>query len=240
MATPHDYYTQVIGKAFDEDGVYGAQCVDGFKHFCRTVVGYNISKRSICNPTGYATSIWDNFYSLGLDKYFDRVPSNQMVDGDWAIWSKGSRSCPSSHVAMFRKDNGNGTGVFLGQNQCGTRAYTQCNIYYDGIRGGLRPKCYHNTPAPQPVPTGATYVNLPPSIDQWRFYNLNVAPVKANAKGFLKPSKFGGLSYKVYGYRDNGTTVEIETVQFGRVKIYVANTCASITTGTYLYSSGNH
>lgn len=237
----HNYYLNVIGKAFDEDGVYGAQCVDGFKHFCRTVVGYNISKRSICSPTGFATSIWDNFEKLGLNKYFDKVPANQMVDGDWAIWAKGARSCPSSHIAMFRKDNGNGTGIFLGQNQNNTRAYTQCNIRYDGLRGGLRPKCYHNTPAPQPVPTGATYVNLPPLVDTWAFYDLGNPPIKAKyMKGQLKPKKFGGLSYKVYGYRDNGTTVEIQTVQFGRVKIYIKNTCASITNGTYHYASGNH
>lgn len=304
--TPHDYYNAVIGRAFDEDGVYGAQCVDGFKHFCRTVVGYNISHTSICNPTGYATSIWDNFEKLGLNRYFDKVPANQMVDGDWAIWAWGARSCPYSHVAMFRKDNGNGTGIFLGQNQNGTRAYTQCNIYYDGLRGGLRPKCYHPAPTPTPTPTPtqkfsigtkvivngqlhvdakgneagktlsnfkttitryaggnpypynisgdlgwlaesaltaydqAQYVNLPANINHWNFYDLNKAPVKANAKGYLNPAKFGGLSYKIYGYRDNGTTVEIETVQFGRVKIYIYNTCASITTGYYKYNSGNH
>lgn len=239
MATPHEYYLAVINKAFDEDGVYGAQCVDGFKHFCRTVVGYNISHRTICNPTGLATSIWDNFESLGLNKYFDKVPANKMVDGDWAIWSKGSSQCPSSHIAMFRKDNGNGTGIFLGQNQGGRSAYSQINISYSGLRGGLRPKCYHNQPTPTPSDT-RNYVNLPPIIDQWRFYDLNVAPVKANTKGYLKPKKFGGLSYYVYAYRDNGTTAEIQTQQFGRVKIYIKGTCATITIGSYKYQAGNH
>ena len=147
MATPHEYYLQVIYKRFDEDGVYGAQCVDGFKHFCRTQLGFNISHKSICNPTGYATSIWDNFYTLGLDKYFDKVAPNQMVDGDWAIWNIGARSCPKSHIAMFRLDNKNGTGIFLGQNQLGHPEFTQVNIYYDGLRGGLRPKIYHQSQA---------------------------------------------------------------------------------------------
>ena len=235
MATPHEYYLQVIGKSFDEDGVYGAQCVDGFKHFCRTVVGYDISHRSICNPTGYACSIWDNFDELGLGQYFDKVPANQMVDGDWAIWSMNSRSCPYSHIAMFRKDNGNGTGVFLGQNQLGHPEYTQINIYYDGLRGGLRPKIYHQQPADT-----RNFVNLPPTVDSWRFYDLNVAPVKANAKGTLNPKKFGGLSYYVYRYLDEGTTAEIETVQFGRVKIYIKDTPATITIGYYEYETGNH
>lgn len=147
--TPHDYYNEVIGRRFDEDGVYGCQCVDGFKHFCRTELRLTLG--SICYPTGYACSIWDNYEELGLDKYFDKVRADSMVDGDWAIWSMNSRSCPYSHVAMFRKDNGNGTGVFLGQNQSSHPEYTQVNIYYDGLRGGLRPKIYH-TEQPKPTP----------------------------------------------------------------------------------------
>ena len=141
MNNPSEFYDMVINKAFDEDGVYGCQCVDGFKHFCRVVLGLELG--SICNPTGYAKSIWDNAESLGLLEYFDKVASNEMVDGDWAIWDTGSKSCPYSHIAMFRCDNGNGTGVFLGENQLGHPEFTQINIYYDGIRGALRPKKYH-------------------------------------------------------------------------------------------------
>lgn len=84
------------------------------------------------------------------------------------------------------------------------------------------------------------YVNLPGNIDTWNFYDINVAPVKKNAKGQLKPSKFGGLSYYVYEYRDQGTTAVINTVQFGKVKIYIKDTPATITVGSYQYSSGNH
>lgn len=84
------------------------------------------------------------------------------------------------------------------------------------------------------------YVNLPPSINSWRFYDLDVAPIKENAKGTLNPEKFGGLSYYVYEYRDDNTTAVIETVQFGRVKIYIKNTPAEITIGNYKYPNGNH
>ena len=91
-----------------------------------------------------------------------------------------------------------------------------------------------------PTPSGKNYVNLPPEINSWRFYDLNVAPVKANAKGTLNPQKFGGLSYYVYEYRDNGTTAVIETVQFGKVKIYIKDTCATITIDSYKYQNGNH
>ena len=92
----------------------------------------------------------------------------------------------------------------------------------------------------EPTQSGKNYVNLPPTISKWNFYDINVAPVKANAKGTLNPQKFGGLSYYVYEYRDNGTTAVIETVQFGKVKIYIKDTCATITVGSYKYQNGNH
>lgn len=239
MATPHEYYLSVIGKGFDEDRAYGVQCVDGFKHFCRTILGYNISHRSICSPTGFATSIWDNFEKLGLNKYFDKVPSNQMVDGDWAIWNKGSRPCPSSHVAMFRKDNGNGTGIFLGQNQGRTRNYSQINISYSGIRGGLRPKCYHQS-NPQPSGSGKNYINLKPTVDTWRIYPLDKAPKKGNEKGFLKPKKYCGLTYYIYKYHDNGATAEIQTSSFGRGKIYIKDVNCSVTIDNPIYEHGEY
>lgn len=219
--TPHDYYLSVIGKGFDEDGVYGCQCVDGFKHFCRTQFGLKLG--TICNPSGYATSIWDNFESLGLDKYFDKVRADSMVDGDWAIWSMKSRSCPYSHVAMFRKDNGNGTGVFLGQNQLNHPEFTQCNIYYDGLRGGLRPKIYHTN----------KYINIPPSIEARNIYNINTKKQFAT----IKPKKFGGLSYKILAYVEGKTYAEIETHDYGKVLVKITD--MTPITNTPQYSHGN-
>lgn len=219
--TPHDYYLSVIGKGFDEDGVYGCQCVDGFKHFCRTQFGLKLG--TICNPSGYATSIWDNFESLGLDKYFDKVRADSMVDGDWAIWSMKSRSCPYSHVAMFRKDNGNGTGVFLGQNQLNHPEFTQCNIYYDGLRGGLRPKIYHTN----------KYINIPPSIEARNIYNVNTKKQFAT----IKPKKFGGLSYKILAYVEGKTYAEIETHDYGKVLVKITD--MTPITNTPQYSHGN-
>lgn len=84
------------------------------------------------------------------------------------------------------------------------------------------------------------YVNLPPNIDSWSFYKLDSQPIKKNAIGILNPKKFGGLSYYVYAYRDNNTTAEIQTQQFGRVKIYIKDTPATITIGAWKYNAGNH
>ena len=145
MATPHDYYLSVIGKGFDTDG-YGYQCVAGFKQFCKSQLGLDYYGKSICyggKPSGYAYRIWYNFDSLGLGQYFEKLSADHMQDGDWVIWDYGSKPCPYSHIAMFRLDNGNGTGVFLGQNQIpNDTVFTQVNISYKGILGVLRPKIY--------------------------------------------------------------------------------------------------
>ena len=87
--------------------------------------------------------------------------------------------------------------------------------------------------------SGRNYVNLPPSISKWNIYDINVAPVKENAKGSLNPKKFGGLSYYVYEYKDNGTTAVIQTQNFGRCKIYIKDTVATITIDKYNYNCGN-
>ncbi len=224
--TPHQYYLDVIGKKFDEDGVYGCQCVDGFKHFCRTQVGYNVSHTTICNPTGFACSIWDNYKSLGFDKYFDKVAPNEMVDGDWAIWDKGARSCPKSHVAMFRKDNGNGTGVFLGENQLGHPEFTQCNIYYDGLRGAFRPKIYEQS--------SIEYINIPPTIEKRNIYKVDTKKQFAT----IKPKKFGGLSYKILGYVDGKTYAKIKTQDYGEVLIKITD--MTPITNSPQYSHGNY
>lgn len=151
MTTPHEFFLDTINRKIDMDGVPKSQpyqCVDLFKYWLNKYYGISGSK-SMCPQSGYAKDIWNCFDQLGLGQYFDKVPTNQMVDGDWAIWNSGARSCPQSHVAMFRKDNGNGTGIFLGQNQSGKTYVSQDNIYYSGMLGGLRPKMYH-----QPIQTG--------------------------------------------------------------------------------------
>ena len=210
--TPHGYYELVIGKGFDEDGVYGCQCVDGFKHFCRTQLDLILG--SICNPTGYATSIWDNFESLGLDQYFDKVSPNSMVDGDWAIWEMNSRSCPYSHVAMFRLDNGNGTGIFLGQNQNGHPEYTQVNIYYDGLRGGLRPKIYHESPQPSEYPI---YECIGDMYVRWdATYNAGVKLVKdLTEDGKAHATSTNPNAYAVYRAGTKFTCYETKDKGFG-------------------------
>lgn len=110
------------------------------------------------------------------------------------------------------------------------------NIIY-GMGGAWK----HTTDVPVQQPSaGKNYVNLPPIISKWAVYDINVAPVKANAKGYLNPQKFGGLTYYVYEYRDGSTTAVIQTQNFGKVKIYIKDTCASITIDNPTYEHGNY
>lgn len=100
-------------------------------------------------------------------------------------------------------------------------------------------KTTDKVPVQQPS-AGKNYVNLPPIISKWAVYDINVAPVKANAKGYLNPQKFGGLTYYVYEYRDGNTTAVIQTQNFGKVKIYIKDTCASITIDNPTYEHGEY
>ena len=224
--TPTQFVNNYNGKGVDIDGAYGIQCVDLFKAFTKENYG-------ICNYTcgnGYASGLWINRKSRPYYKYFIDGNVNNLQNGDWCVWGN-CKVAPNTHIAMYYN------GKFFGQNQNGKKQASLVNLSKSGIIGVLRPKMYVANPT---QPNRKNYVNLPPTVDSWRFYRLSSQPIKINAIGKLNPKKYGGLSYYVYSYRDNGATAEIETVQFGRVKIYIKNTPAIITIGNYKYKNGNH
>lgn len=134
--TPHEFYLSVNGKKIDMDGAYGCQCWDLYAHYMKTL-GY---KYANCTTTGYVKDIWNNRKTNGMLDSCIEVSVNAMQDGDIAVWGN-CDACPKSHIAIFRKDNGNGTGIFLGQNQSG-QYVDQKSFTYTGIIGVFRPKCY--------------------------------------------------------------------------------------------------
>ena len=139
MKTPHEFYKEVDGKIIDIDGAYGGQCWDLFAKFCLEYCGKTFG----CIATGYVKDLWTHFDQCGLGDYFVKVPNNQLQDGDWAIHIGPCAVTNKSHISMFRIDNGNGGGTFLTQNPNGNPKYThQMWFSYDGLVGGLRPKCY--------------------------------------------------------------------------------------------------
>jgi hypothetical protein len=133
-----DYANSVIGTMQDVDDAYGNQCVDLFKHFILKTEGFNCG--TTCPDTGYAKDIWNCFERLSkVNPYFIKV-LGQLQDGDWVVWDN-CTTFKKSHINMFRKDNGNGTGLFLGQLQ-GSYTINEKSYSYDGILGALRPKIY--------------------------------------------------------------------------------------------------
>ena len=61
---------------------------------------------------------------------------------------------------------------------------------------------------------------IPASEDYWRVYPLNKAPIVGNECGYLRPKKFGGLTYDILDWpQDN--VVTIQTQDYGKVNIYV-------------------
>jgi N-acetylmuramoyl-L-alanine amidase len=68
--------------------------------------------------------------------------------------------------------------------------------------------------------TGKRTIYLPPTVDEWRIYPLDKAPVKQNAlPDRLHPKKFGGLTYDILGEPQPNVYI-IQTRDFGKVKIY--------------------
>lgn len=155
---------------------------------------------------------------------------------------KGNASGIHTHIEISQSADiswtKNGYGVWHFNNEYDT---DDCYFVDDtNIINGMGGNWRTTNKVPVTPTDTRNYVNLPPSISKWAFYDLKVAPVKANAKGYLNPAKFGGLSYYVYRYLDNNTTAEIQTNDFGRVKIYIKDTCATVTVGSYKYQAGNH
>ena len=68
---------------------------------------------------------------------------------------------------------------------------------------------------------------LPADAASWRVYPLGIAPVIGNEKGFLYPSKFGGLQYEVLGY-PQANVVTIKTRDYGTVNIYVGKETGAV------------
>ena len=76
-------------------------------------------------------------------------------------------------------------------------------------------------------PSNTQTLILPASADSWRVYSLNVAPVVGNECAKLAPKKYGGLEYEIKGWTQPDVAI-IDTLMFGRVKIYVASNTGAI------------
>ena len=117
------------GKAYDMDGVYGAQCVDGWDKF---LVDFGMTPVTCGN--NYACGLW-YYRRVYFAQWFELITDiSTLQDGDWCIWDFNSPDCPYSHVAMYWK------GKFFGQNQAKNPAFCSRSLNKKGVLGAFRPK----------------------------------------------------------------------------------------------------
>jgi hypothetical protein len=128
--TPQTFYVTYVGKRIDDDGAYGVQCVDAFRVLCK-YLGIPVKP----TPNNYADGYWIYRDSLGYSKYFDYVTDwKKLQNGDVVIWKRGSKSHPSSHIAMYY------LGKEFGQNQGSNREFLLKSTDFTDMLGALRPK----------------------------------------------------------------------------------------------------
>lgn len=138
--TYEQFKNQVLGKCYDIDGYYGAQCWDGGMKYLIDL-GY---KAIHCTTSGYVKDIWNNRKTNGILNYCNEV--TVMQPGDIAVFREVAGWTPYSHIAIFDHDAGDGYGWFLGQNQGGVNgAFNLCKLPYSATFGtAFRPKCFVN------------------------------------------------------------------------------------------------
>ena len=156
---PTETYTKfkdyTLGKCFNTDGYFGAQCWDLGDLFWQNYAGRNLST---CG-TGGAKGAWlckeqnagDNF-ELIYDK-------TELQAGDWIIFNGGQWG----HVGMALGGYNNGYIALLGQNQGGSycdgggSSTNIINISLKDFAGAFRPKSYikpepETKPDQEPIP----------------------------------------------------------------------------------------
>ena len=141
MKSPQALVETYTGKLIDNDGAYGVQCVDGFQ-----TGNVYLGIPTMPTPNNWADGYWTCLDGNGnpspsteawVNKYFDRIRNPEdFRNGDWVIWARGSKSHPSSHIAMWYN------GQEFGENQGGNRSFCLKSTDFSDALGALRPKAW--------------------------------------------------------------------------------------------------
>jgi len=132
-----------------------------------------------------------------------------------------------AHMARVYVSNGQhvSKGQAIGYMGDSGNAYGG-HLHFEVRKNGSRinPIPYLDSNLPNNSAGGQTtgkHLHLPASAETWRVYPLDKAPVKGNEKGFLKPSKFGGLDYDIIRFSQPDVAI-IKTRDYDVCQIYVA------------------
>lgn len=195
--TPTQFVNAYNGKVIDFDHAYGAQCVDGFKVFCQWAFG-----KSWATGNGWADGYW--YGRNGHLDCFTPVTKNQLRNGDWVIWKRGSKSHPSSHVAMYYD------GKEFGENQSASRGFCLKSTDFSDCLGALRPKCFNVTkPATTNISTKSSNTKVARLFSKTyaKTYtttanlNLRIGSSTKDAVIVVMPK---GTKFTCYGYYNEG------------------------------------
>lgn len=126
--TPQQFVLKYLGKVIDFDHAYGAQCVDAWKQFCSDI-GVPVK----ATPNNYADGYWYSRDALGYGNYFTYITNpTEFKTGDWIVWSQGSKSHPSSHIAMLYNN------LEYSENQGGNGGFTLKETVFSDALGAFR------------------------------------------------------------------------------------------------------
>lgn len=146
-ASADDFYNATIGRGFDIDGWYGAQCWDLGQLFWKNQVNRGL----ITKPGGGgAIDCWDVSRNINAGSEFELISDkNAIRKGDWIIFRGGQ----FGHIGMAMSGNQGNYVRLLGQNQGGTpfrnggSTTNVINMSLNNFAGAFRFKGW-NQPAP--------------------------------------------------------------------------------------------
>ncbi|MBP3871860.1 MAG: RICIN domain-containing protein [Faecalicoccus sp.] len=131
---------ETMGRSYDMDGWYGAQCWDYVDY---VMIHYYGSYNGVsCSTTGYVQDIATNKEWNGILNFMDDVTGQEMEQGDIVVWGF-CDACPYSHIALYDRQGVGDKIYVLGQNQ----PYPYVNVLSvskEGVIGVFRPKKIYN------------------------------------------------------------------------------------------------
>lgn len=160
--TFEEFKNYTIGKCWDLDGWYGAQCVDLHNLF---QLNYTKDQRwlDLCQ-TGAARGIWQCKETNAGTEYDLIYNASEIKTGDWIITGGGQWG----HTCQAAGPYNNGYVACLGENQGGSAcpnggaATNIINLSMGTFLGAFRPKTYEKpTPTPTPPYKEITYSYVP-------------------------------------------------------------------------------
>ena len=194
--------------------------------------------------SGYRCSYYDKKIGGFLGRHYEGLAA------DCCFYDKQGKIIPSKIVICVAYDLKELNGIAKINNNYVHLDNRQGNTYRgDETKGNssywTNPYTYFGvTKAEVEKYTGTTqsnvkWINLPSNATSWRVYKTNVTPVKGHECGFVKPSKFGGLSYRILG-NPQKDVYTIQTDSFGKVNIYGASSTGATITPTRKYKNGSN